>query len=322
MKKHPSHFEDLPNELLADIFKNLDARDLFKAFSNLNTRLNQVIRSFQSLRLAFHLQTANAVKINDELFPFYVHTLTVDPWINFNLHRFPHVRRLTLNSPLPHLLEQLKPELLPSLEYLSVTYLFNMYEITLLHDKIFSNRFPHLLSCELLEKETLMTIQHWQTSPSIRRLRIELIDATIFVVILSACPNLSTLRFAMHSVQIPHLEQAHLNLKRLTVELRDSDWSHDDHILSGFLACVPNVRRLEVHRRHYHADIESYLEGYEWLTSVLAARLPLLRHLHFAVHRIKSEQLLLMFDRQAQRRFQAEFTALHQGSYEARLEFH
>ena len=321
MKKHPTHFEDLPNELLADIFKNLDARDLFKAFSNLNARLNQLIQWFECLQLTFHLQTSNAIKINDELFPYYVHTLTVDPWINFNLHRFDRVRRLTLNSPLPHLLEQLKPELLPSLEHLSVTYLFTMYEIVLLHDKIFSNRFPHLISCELLEKETLMTIQHWQTSPAIQFLKIQLIDVHIFQVILSACPNLCSLRFEMNSLDVPNLQQVHLSLTYLTVELRDSDWGRDDRSLSGFLACVPNVRRLEIHRRHYHADIETHLEVYDWLASILSSRLSCLRHFHFVVQRIGSEQLSLIFDAKAQKRLEDDFNELHKGSYKARLEF-
>lgn len=321
MKKHPSHFEDLPNELLADIFKNLDARDLFKAFSNLNARLNQLMQSFEYLQLTFHLQTSNAVKTNDELFPYHVHTLTVDPWINFNLHRFDRVRRLTLNSPLPHLLEQLKPELLPSLEHLSVTYLFNMYEIVLLHDKIFSNRFPHLISCELLEKETLMTIQHWQTSPAIRILKIHLIDVHIFQVIISACPNLCSLSFEMNTLDVPNLQQVHLNLKYLTVELRDSDWCHDDRILSGLLACVPNVRRLEIHRRHYHTDIETRLEGYDWLASILASRLSSLRHFKFVVQRIRSEMLSPIFGEPAQKRLQHDFNDLHNGSYKARLEF-
>jgi len=90
-----SQFEDLPNELLTDIFKNLDARNLFRAFGNLNSRINQLIQSFQYLKLFCHLNQSNLLKTNEEFFSYYVHTLIVNSWINFNLQHFPNVQRKT-----------------------------------------------------------------------------------------------------------------------------------------------------------------------------------------------------------------------------------
>src|SRR5690242_14577271 len=116
MTKYKSQFENLPNELLTDIFKNLDARNLFRGFYNLNYRLNQLIQSFQYLHLVFHMNQSNVIKTNDEIFSYYVHTLIVDPWINFNLKHFPNVHRLKLDNPIPQVLEQLKPDIMPYLE--------------------------------------------------------------------------------------------------------------------------------------------------------------------------------------------------------------
>ena len=319
MKKISSQLEDLPNELLTDIFKYLDARDLFRSFSNLNFRLDRLIRSFDYLQLHFHLHTTNATKINEEPFPFYVYSLLVDPWININLHRFQNVRRLKLNSPLPHILEQLKPESMPFLEYLSVSYIYNMYEIVLLHDKIFSNRFQHLSACELLENESPMTIQHWQPSPSIRTLKIELIDAEIFSIILSACPNLSVLKFSMLTKSIPSkMGPIHLNLERIVVELRDSDWLFDDLNFSQYLVCVPNLKRLEILRRRY----PSHIDQYDWFHTIRKRCLPSLLDFSFSIQSPSDDSNFALFDERLQQTFQQEFLRLHSDLNFARLKFH
>jgi hypothetical protein len=321
MNTHPSRLEDLPNELLTDIFKNIGARNLFRSFHNLNYRLNQLIQSFQYLQLIFHLKTSNIIKTNDEIFPFYVHTLIVDPWINFNLNHFPNVRHLTLNNPLPKVLEQLKPEVMPYLEHLSISYAFNMYEMVLLHEKIFSNRFLHLKSCELFEKQSILSIQNWTQSPSIRFLKTEFIDSLIYTTILSACPNLYFFKFSMlPSNGMPSKTvQIHTHLKHMIIELRDPDWSYDDYKISGFLASVPNLKQFEIHRRNYSTNIIEHFEHYDWLASILTYRLPLLRKFRFYFH-LSNDGLLIHFINEGIRtRIQTDFNNIHKGQYEARL---
>ncbi|CAF3532293.1 unnamed protein product [Rotaria socialis] len=126
MNTHKSQLEDLPNELLSEILRNLDARDVFRAFYQVNSRFNELIQSFQHLQLTFHMNSNNFLKTNDEIFSFYVYTLIISPWINFNLQNFPRVRRLRLDNPLPKVLEQLQPNVMPHLEYLSVFYTYNI----------------------------------------------------------------------------------------------------------------------------------------------------------------------------------------------------
>ncbi|CAF3138247.1 unnamed protein product [Rotaria sp. Silwood2] len=320
MNKHKSQLEDLPNELLSDIFKNLDARDLFRAFCNLNYRFNELIQSFQHLQLVFHMDLSNVLKTNDEIYSFYVYTLIVNPWINFNLQNFPNVRRLRLNNPLPKVLEQLQPNVMPYLEYLSIFYTYNMYEMVLLHENIFSNRFQNLKSCELYEKQTLITIPHWTQSPSIYILKAEFIDSVVYKTILTACPNLYFFKFVLYSsngisTDIP----SHKNLKHMIIELRDFDWFYDDYIISGFLECVPNLKYLEIHRRNYSSNIRESIEYYDWLAAIINIRLPLLRKFLFYFHLSKDEKLIGCINENIINKIQTDFSNVHKGQYIAQL---
>lgn len=48
-----SSIEQLPNELLIEIFEYISAYDLYHTFFNLNSRLNSIINSLQNLHLIF-----------------------------------------------------------------------------------------------------------------------------------------------------------------------------------------------------------------------------------------------------------------------------
>jgi hypothetical protein len=319
MTKYKSCFEDLPNELLTDIFKNLDARNLFRTFHNLNNRLNQLIQSFQYLQLIFHINQANLFKSNDEIFSYYVHTLIINPWINVNLIQFPNVHCLQLDNPLPEVLAQLKPEIMPYLEHLSIRYKFNMYEMDLLRDKIFSNRFLHLKSCELLEEKTLMTKPNCIQSPSIKILKTELIDFNIYQTILSACPNLYFLKFSIYPLNgMPTNIFCHENLKRMIIDYQESDWYYaDDRILSGFLSCVSNLEIFEIHRNIDFENIEQRFGQYDWLASIIHIRLSRLRKFKYIVHLYKITETI---DENILMQIQTNFNDVHKGQYKAQLE--
>ncbi|CAF3166970.1 unnamed protein product, partial [Rotaria sp. Silwood2] len=88
-----SRLEQLPNELLIDLFQYFDARDLFQSFYNLNFRLNTLIKSFHHLHLIFHIEIFLDNQIDDnDYFPFYVYTLIVGRAININLNQFLNIR--------------------------------------------------------------------------------------------------------------------------------------------------------------------------------------------------------------------------------------
>ncbi|UJR32274.1 hypothetical protein I4U23_019739 [Adineta vaga] len=318
--KHQSRLEDLPNEILTTMFKYLNARDLFRSFHNLNSRFNQLIQSFQYLQLNFHMEVPTTLKTNEETFSHYVYTLIVDEWIDFNPKYFPNVRRLKLKSPIPKVLEQLKGNIMPYLEYLSVLYKYTMYETNLLHNEIFSNRFPNLFSCELYGLEGLLTIQQWKSSPVIRILKTEQINLMIYENILRTCLNLSFLKFSMHSSNESSIDIfKHKNLKHMIVDMKQFDWSDDDNILSKFLFYVENLEQLEIHRRKYSHDILERFQYYDWLQSIINRCSPFLRIFKFYFYLSNDEHLRKLINENLLKQIQSDFHHVHNGQYEAQL---
>jgi hypothetical protein len=122
--------EFLPNEILLEVFKYLNAQELFRAFYNLNYRFNELVQSFDYLQLVFHLTKSNSQDVNNEkIFSFHVHTLKVDYNLYVNFSRFPNVRRLKLLGESKDKCRKLDYNNLSHLEQLtihpSVTYIFN-----------------------------------------------------------------------------------------------------------------------------------------------------------------------------------------------------
>ena len=321
-----SSLEDLPNELFADIFKNLDVRHLFRAFANLNNRFNRILHSFNHLQFFLHIHQSNLLKSNEELLCSYVYTLVVDPWINFNLVQFPNLRRLRLDRPVPKVLEQVTPTILPHLEYLSIIYMYNMYELDLLRDRIFSNQFLQLTSVELLEEKTLMSIPHWTESPCLTSLQIELIDFLAYQTILRACSNLIHLKFSISSSSFLNSSSSsfiHLNLQQLILVQRSVDW-HDntDEILRDLFVYVPNLSRLTIDRTIHCQNFEQHFQGYDWLASILADRLSNLRNFRYVLHLSIEQKLLEHFYEKHLFEIERNFLRLHaQQHYRARLKF-
>lgn len=319
MRKSVSRLEDLPNELLTDVFKNLDARDLFRAFSHLNARFNCLIRSFGYLQLRCHLADALSIKLNEEYFPFYVHTLIVDPWTNFPLYRFVNVRRLILTGPLPQILVQLKADAMPYLEHLSVIYSYAMYEIVVLHEKIFSNTFLRLSSCELIENNTVTTLPNCHVCPTINKLKLSYIDARIFLLILNNCPNLTHFEFTLSFTPITgDFALSHSNLRYLTIELTGEDWSYDDYLLGQYIRCVPHLEHFTVLRRSYSKILELYLEQYDWLATMIEQCFIQLRSFRYAIRLKKDDGF---FNAKHQQQCQDNFQRSHPDIYRTRLIF-
>ena len=315
--------EDLPNELLIDVMKNLDTRCIFRAFSNLNHRFTQLLRLFDCFQFYLHIHPSNLVKSTDDILSSSIYTLVVDPWMNLNLFPFVNLRRLRLDRPLPKVLEQLTPNSMPYLEHLSIVYLYNMYEMDLLRDRIFSNQFPQLKSCELLEDKTLISIRTWTESPSIEILQIQFLDFIAYQTILLACPNLIYLKFSMYSTPsptIPNPSFIHLNLRQLIITYNEFDWHQiDDDILSGFLASVPNLSRLCIDRKIQCQNLDEHFHGYDWLASILRLRLPELRKFQYILHIFNETKTRNDVYERTIREFEGIFHRLHQTAYRACL---
>lgn len=313
-----SQFEDLPNELLTDIFKNLDARNLFRAFGNLNSRINQLIQSFQYLKLFCHLHQSNLLKTNEEFFSYYVHTLIVNSWINFNLQHFPNVQRLKLDCPLPQVLGQLKPQTMPNLKHLSISFVHTMLEMNLLFDRIFANSFQHLQSCELASHNDSLKITTYSSSPTITILKLTNIDTLTYQRILSACSNLRYFQFYLRTKTYdlpPSLSdpfcQVHYQLKQLSISLdKSNSFLEDNQILQQILSHLPNLQQFQLTRI---CSLENLI-NYDWLASTIRLCLLKLRLFKYFIRYSPIDNEIHL-----QQLIHQDFSRLHQGHYTAQL---
>jgi len=198
MTTNPFRLEFLPNEILIHIFEYFDARDLFRSFYNLNIRLNKLLQSINNLSLT--LLKCNSNEINNyQIFASYIYTLKIDYAINIDLNYFTNIHRLILISPTSNQLKQVVFNPLPYLEHLTIGYEHFLYSYYIpdLCEKIFSNKFPHLTSCYLLEPRILEIIPNLTESIQIRILKLDNIDIFIYKNILSLCPNLYLFQFTI-----------------------------------------------------------------------------------------------------------------------------
>ncbi|CAF3507177.1 unnamed protein product [Rotaria sp. Silwood1] len=257
-----SRLEQLPNEILIDLFQYFDARDLFQSFYNLNFRLNTLIKSFHHLNLLFHIEffLDNQIDEND-YFPFYVYTLIVGRAININLNQFINIRCLKLECPLKKVLEQLNSNVLPYLKHLSISHL-----------------------------DILITIDEWISLPSLHTLKISCITSLAYKTILTACPNLVYFELSIFSSDQLRINiEPHMNLKKMIINVIDMIWPWNDQVFHSYLSCVPNLEKLHVYRSIFISKIRESLLDYDWLASKIDLYLLLLRRFKFYLKVIQSE---------------------------------
>ena len=121
MSDRLTRFEFLPNELLIDIFRYIDAQDLFRAFYDLNTRLNTLLHSFDDLSMIVRKCDNN----NSNYFKSFtscICNLILYGGVDIDLNSFTNIRYLTLRCVTLALINQLESDILPNLEHLSIGY--------------------------------------------------------------------------------------------------------------------------------------------------------------------------------------------------------
>jgi hypothetical protein len=311
-KEYQFQFESLPNELIIQLFDYIDIRDIFNAFYNLNSRLNQLIQPFQNLRLIISEKQNNRLNY----FSSYTDTLIIKDDIYINLKSLINVRHVILYCSYDGILTQINPENFPYLEYFSISNSFliknNLYKT------LFSNVFNHLKYCNLCGS---VSLQAKQTKISIRFLKMGGIDFNIYQIILSSCPNLFYLKFRMlksDNKSTMHI-RSHVNLKQLIIDVEISGWPCNDQLIDQFLELVPNLEQLNVYSSNFISKIQESIIEYDWLASIISNRLLFLRILLF-VFRLKwSAMSNQLKDRRILQQLETNFFKLHEPRYQARF---
>lgn len=274
-----NRLELLPNEIFIEIFEYFGAPDLYQAFYNLNSRFNVLLQSLDQLYLILP-----SFDLHDPIFLPYISTLIINKRINVILDQFTHIRRLILHWLPDNILNKLKADILPQLEYLYI----NSRQLSIacwknnFYDKLFTNGFPLLKVCCLFEMNTMKTDLLWCETPSIKILKIGSADLFVYHKILSACPNLSLFEFTIAgSCKIPSHIKHHMNIKSLVIKKIHFLTIINTKVVNMFLSCVPNLQRLDIRLKNFHISVVQTLLKFDWLKRIIDVHLLRLRRIDF-----------------------------------------
>jgi len=315
-----SQIEFLPNEIFIEIFEYLNAQDLFRALYNLNFRFNDLIHSMKNISLTISTNNKNETD-SFQLFSSYISTLTIDSKIDVSLDSFTNIRRLNLLHITDRTWAQFEnTDILPLLEHLSIIYRVNQTIVPCLHQKIFSNGFPNLISCCLFSLGIIKTAEGWTQSPSLRILKVRIIDLMVYKAILLACPNLHFLQLRMPNIDVTSLHiEPHMNLKRMVLKIPYNTYPQTDDVISDLLASTPNLEQFSLYRLIWDSNNTSSLVDYDWLAAIIDFRLPLLRrftfYLYFSILKeSEGSNMKNVFNQ-----IEEHFKRVHNNRYQSRL---
>ncbi|CAF0912094.1 unnamed protein product [Adineta steineri] len=322
MNNNLSCLEDLPNEILCDILKYLDASDLFRAIHNLNFRFNALIRSLQYICLTllkFHPYETNYYK---NLMP-NIYTLKLGYKANINLNDFPNIRRLELLVPSYEQLKQLESNVCYYLEYLSIGYKHILFsnELPNLCKKIFSNGFPYLKSCDLFEPKIIYIPLTSIKSVELHFLRVDHITFSTYQTILLTCPNLYFLQFTIY---FPWKEacfiKEHFNLQRMIIKFEDIVSLDNSFHINDYISCVPALKQLIIYQMNYAFNIKKYLK-YDWFVLIINQHLPLLQQFQFHLSFIGTKKSFQFDNKSILNHMIENFKNIHNNRYRSKLNF-
>jgi len=284
--------EDLPNELLIDIFKYIDARRLYQSFYKLNCRFDILLDSLTQLCLV--IWPLKDDDNYDDLFASRVDTLVVHFDVIFTLSRYINVRHLVLFHSKHEQISQIMIEG-SHLETISLISPRCFYTTFGFHEMIFSNKFPYLKSCYLTtvySPSFELRQLSWGQSPALRSLRISSHDSLIHVAILNACPNLYFLDLSLFQLDHTPLDiKPHRNLKRMKFTMNNLLWPSDDTIFETFFLSMPYLKRLSIQRSAALPELINELLKFDWLSRIITRHLRFLQQFIFYLHLINSNKM-------------------------------
>ena len=318
-----TRLESLPNELLVDVFQYLDAQDLFRAFYQLNTRLNTLLHSLNNLSLTLMRPDTHQTIPS----PIDVQTVIVAHGADVNLDNFVNLRRLKFLQPTCEQLDRFDSVELPHLEYLFMGYgLYCHHDGNADHkhkrcDKVFSDAFPNLKSCYLFHPEGLYTFTAAIQMTELRILRVRKIDLPSYQVILSVCPNLHFFRLEVPNVkEQTSMINSHGNLRRMVLEFDSFATSLGDDHIDDYLSSIPNLEQLSIYRLDEMSGLSPYY-AFNWHATSINRYLPLLRRFTYYLDIYFEDESAQNYSDKISDRLRESFQRVHSNRYQSKLLF-
>ena len=317
--------EDLPNELLADIFEYLDARDLYRAFHHLNNRFNLLLQSLHELSLLLSICDREEIADNALYLP-YIQTLILKYRTDVKFYHYHNIRRLMIfwfTYTRPYKLETI---ILPHLEYLSIHLKGSSanFSMTRLHETIFSNGFPCLKYCSLPKISPIQKTDRWSQVPSLRVLKVGHIGLFTYMAILSTCPYLHSFHFFEEKVLQTSVtltqDVRHVHLKRLIIKEKYIGPISHAGVLNEYFACVTHLEYLSIHgTTTYPMKNWKYLMEFDWYASIISMHLPVLRQFRFHLPIFRTKRMNESAHKDSFYQLEKRFQLMHQNRYHCRL---
>ncbi|UJR14526.1 hypothetical protein I4U23_001522 [Adineta vaga] len=179
-------FEDLPNEIILDLFVYFDLFNLYQSFWGINQRLNTLLRSLTNHCLIIDKEEP----FFTEIFARQIFHLKVETSTSIDLTKFSNLQTLELCQANGYQLEQIRSVLMPNLINLNIHTPFHISLPLETLREIFSTDFRFLRHATLNRLDTFQISPRFQ-SLSLQTLRITCTHANVIIQLLSACPNLS-----------------------------------------------------------------------------------------------------------------------------------
>ena len=235
--------ENLPNEIILEIFNYTKIRDLSFGFWNLNKRFNQLIRSLKYLSLVITKNDSyESILFSQQIVRIVIVTLEL-----IQLTPFINLRSLILNWANENHLKQIRSDISPNLTYLSLPFSLEFQSTKQLASEVFSNRFSSLRYADL-GIICIPEISAWSQSLSLRSLKILSPDINIIPLILQSCTQLT-------HFQIRIIGEHDLNLSSMPI-ISNHPLKHFIFIQSqsstfvfdiiNILYLIPNLKRLNL----------------------------------------------------------------------------
>lgn len=184
-------FEDLPNELVFELFSYFTLDELVQLFWNLNRRLNDLLQSLSNLSIIIDGNPSESV----EIFAEQIRDLKLNTANCLDFSRFVRLQRLELSRATLCHLEQIRADLLPNLTELTLLTPFYLSLPNDLLNDLFNNGFPSLRRLRLGRVDLMRNFSTSSiSSPALEELQLTFIDPNLIPQILFSCPNLRILQ--------------------------------------------------------------------------------------------------------------------------------
>ena len=248
--------EDLPVELLMEIFRYLSVHELYFSFSSLNRRLNTILKSLRNLILITTSHCDPVFAFFDSFAAVQIHfnSSNSSPLSQFNFSNFMNIQSFIICrsiysdeylEPIDQLEKFICPILCPHLRSLRIPYCSQT-----LANWIFTGAFPHLKICHLYDtsyEKIVLPSSTVNTLPSLRQLTIEERTGDEVKKILLLCPNLSYLNFSCNCAwtSLVYVNAPYSSLKRLRLSRLRNFLFHNGQF-DSLLSLFPNLTHFDL----------------------------------------------------------------------------